>query len=108
MAVFPFLIVVTAIAGFIGSVNLVDEVAGLLFAAWPPEVASPLASEIQKVPPIFANSFRSSGAEGPNQNSSRVLDPCLIGNAGFGQAQETRRTVHEARRSGKTATGLGS
>ena len=49
MAVFPFLIVVTAIAGFIDSVNLADEVVGLLFAAWPPQVASPLASEIHKV-----------------------------------------------------------
>jgi membrane protein len=49
MAVFPFLIVVTAIAGFIDSVNLADDVAALLFAAWPPEVAGPLASEIHKV-----------------------------------------------------------
>jgi hypothetical protein len=43
MAVFPFLIVVTALAGVVGSVNLADEVARLIFAAWPKEVASPLA-----------------------------------------------------------------
>ena len=49
MAVFPFLIVVTALAGFIGSVNLADEVARLMFAAWPQEVAGPLASEIHNV-----------------------------------------------------------
>jgi membrane protein len=49
MAVFPFLIVVTALAGIIGSVNLADEVARLLFAAWPEQVAGPLASEIHSV-----------------------------------------------------------
>src|SRR5579872_5991474 len=49
MAVFPFLIVVTAIAGLIGSVDLADEVARLLFAAWPRQVASPLASEVHNV-----------------------------------------------------------
>ena len=35
MSVFPFLIVVTAIAGFIGSVDLANEVTRLLFATWP-------------------------------------------------------------------------
>jgi membrane protein len=46
MSVFPFLIVVTAIAGSIGSVNLANEVARLLLEAWPDEVAGPLATEI--------------------------------------------------------------
>jgi hypothetical protein len=49
MSVFPFLIVVTAIAGFIGSVDLADEVASLLLEAWPDEVAGPLATEIHHV-----------------------------------------------------------
>ena len=44
MSVFPFLIVVTAIAAFIGSVKLADEVARLLLEAWPDEVAAPLAT----------------------------------------------------------------
>ena len=35
MAMFPFLILVTALAGFIGSRNLADEVARLIVAAWP-------------------------------------------------------------------------
>jgi hypothetical protein len=35
MAVFPFLMVVTALAGIIGSDNLAEEVARLIFAAWP-------------------------------------------------------------------------
>jgi hypothetical protein len=40
---------VTAIAGFIGSVNLANEVARLLLEAWPDEVAGPLATEIHHV-----------------------------------------------------------
>ena len=49
MAMFPFLIVVTALAGFIDSANLADEVARLIFAVWPQQVAGPLASEIHNV-----------------------------------------------------------
>ena len=74
MAVFPFLIVVTALAGFAGSTNLADEVARLLFAAWPQQVASPIASEIHNVltttrggvltlGAVFAVYFASSGVE---------------------------------------------
>ncbi len=49
MAMFPFLIVVTALAGFIGSKELADEVARLIVAAWPPQVSGPIANEIHKV-----------------------------------------------------------
>jgi membrane protein len=74
MSVFPFLIVVTAIAAFIGSVKLADEVAQLLFEAWPDEVAGPLATEIHHVLTsshgglvtiggVFALYFASSGIE---------------------------------------------
>src|SRR5215831_12795591 len=74
MSVFPFLIVVTAIAAFIGSVKLADEVARLLLEAWPDEVAGPLATEIHHVLTtphgglvtiggVFAVYFSSSGIE---------------------------------------------
>jgi membrane protein len=74
MAVFPFLIVVTALAGFVGSANLADEVARLMFAAWPQQVASPIAGEIHNVltttrggvltlGAVFAVYFASSGVE---------------------------------------------
>jgi membrane protein len=74
MAMFPFLIVVTALAGFIGSVNLADEVARLIFAAWPRQVAMPIANEIHRVlttargdvltfGAVFAVYFASSGVE---------------------------------------------
>jgi membrane protein len=49
MAMFPFLIVVTALAGFVGSQDLADEVGRLLVAAWPKEVSGPLVGEIHRV-----------------------------------------------------------
>jgi membrane protein len=50
MSLFPFLILVTALAGFLfGSTELADEVASLLLQMWPNEVASPIANEIRRV-----------------------------------------------------------
>jgi membrane protein len=49
MALFPFLILVTALAAFLGSKNLADEVANLLLDTWPPEVAGPIAGEVHRV-----------------------------------------------------------
>jgi membrane protein len=74
MSMFPFLILVTALAAFIGSQNLADEVAGLIVAAWPPEVSGGIADEIHKVlttargdiltvGAVFAVYFASSGIE---------------------------------------------
>jgi len=49
MALFPFLIVVTALAGFFGSKELADHVANMLLDAWPAEVSEPIAFEIHNV-----------------------------------------------------------
>ena len=50
MSLFPFLILVTALAGFLfGSTQLADEVASLLLQMWPTEVASPIANEMRRV-----------------------------------------------------------
>jgi membrane protein len=49
MSLFPFLIVVTALAGFFGSKQLADEVARILLDTWPSEVATPIATEIRNV-----------------------------------------------------------
>jgi len=50
MALFPFLIVVTALAGFFfGSKELADEAARLLLEAWPQEVAGPIAQDVTGV-----------------------------------------------------------
>ena len=48
MSLFPFLIVVTALAGLIGSTELADEVRRLLLGVWPKEVATPIANDLQR------------------------------------------------------------
>jgi membrane protein len=75
MALFPFLIVVTALAGFFfGSAELADEAARLLLEAWPKQVAAPIALDITGVLTstrgdvltlgvMFALYFASSGVE---------------------------------------------
>ena len=48
-SLFPFLIVVTALAGFFGSEELANETAKLMFLAWPRQVADPIANEVARV-----------------------------------------------------------
>jgi membrane protein len=75
MALFPFLIVMTALAGFFfGSQELADEAARILLETWPKEVAEPLALDVTGVligsrgnvltfGALFALYFASSGVE---------------------------------------------
>ncbi|MGB3866743.1 MAG: YihY/virulence factor BrkB family protein [Xanthobacteraceae bacterium] len=49
MALFPFLIVLTSLAGFFGSKDLADQAAELMLQVLPVEVASTLSGEIHKV-----------------------------------------------------------
>jgi membrane protein len=75
MAMFPFLIVVTALAGFFfGSQQLADEAAKILLETWPQQVAAPLSLDINGVLTslqgsaltfglIFVLYFASSGVE---------------------------------------------
>lgn len=49
MSLFPFLIVVTALAGILGSKRLADEAGRLLLDVWPEQVATPIANEIHRV-----------------------------------------------------------
>ena len=49
MALFPFLIVLTSLAGFFGSKELADQAAQLLLQIWPQQVADALSSEIHDV-----------------------------------------------------------
>jgi membrane protein len=49
LALFPFLIVLTALAGFLGSKGIADDLANLLLQTWPAAVAEPLAREIHNV-----------------------------------------------------------
>ena len=48
-SLFPFLIFVAAIAGFVGSAELAHEAARLVFAEWPDVVARPIANEVERV-----------------------------------------------------------
>jgi membrane protein len=49
MAMFPFLIVLAALAGFVSTKDLADAVADLMLETWPKEVAGPIAGEIHNV-----------------------------------------------------------
>ncbi len=48
-SLFPFLIFVGALAGFLGSDELAKEAARLVFAEWPAAVARPIAEEVSNV-----------------------------------------------------------
>lgn len=86
MAMFPFLIVVTALAGFFfGSKQLADEAARILLEAWPKEVAGPIAFDIAGVLTdtrtgiltfgvMFALYFASSGVESLRIGLNRAYD----------------------------------
>jgi membrane protein len=49
MALFPFMLILTAIAGFMGSRNLADEAARIILETWPEQVSATLALEIHSV-----------------------------------------------------------
>ena len=49
MALFPFLIVLTSLAGVFGSKELADEAAALLLQTWPKQVAATLSGQIHDV-----------------------------------------------------------
>ncbi len=86
MAMFPFLIVVTAFAGAVfGSKELADEAAQILLQAWPQEVAGPIAVDIHDVLTsdhgglltfglAFAVYFASSGIESLRIGLNRAYD----------------------------------
>jgi membrane protein len=46
---FPFFLVLTAMAGILGSKSLADEAANIVLEAWPEEVSTPIAREIHAV-----------------------------------------------------------
>ncbi len=62
MSMFPFLILVTAIAGFVGSEDLADEVARMIVAAWPRIVSSQITGQIHEVLTTARGGFLTVGA----------------------------------------------
>ena len=49
MSMFPFFLILTALAGIFGSRELADEAARIVLEAWPEEVSGPIALEIHGV-----------------------------------------------------------
>jgi membrane protein len=49
MAIFPFVIFIAALAGFIGQEPLAGRAADFLFEIWPAEVAGPISREVHRV-----------------------------------------------------------
>jgi membrane protein len=85
MALFPFLILVTAVAAYLGSKNLADEVANLMLDTWPREVAEPIGREVHRVltttrgdvltfSAVFSVYFASSGIESLRIGLNRAYD----------------------------------
>jgi len=49
MTIFPFIIFVAALAGFIGDTELAQQVANIIFNIWPEQVAEPIAAQVHDV-----------------------------------------------------------
>jgi membrane protein len=73
-SMFPFLILLTAVAGVLGARTLADEAGSIILETWPKEVSGPIAGEVHRVlteqsggvltfGAIFALYFSSSGVE---------------------------------------------
>lgn len=48
-SMFPFLILMTAMAGLFGTGSLADEAADIILEAWPQEIAGPIAGEVHNI-----------------------------------------------------------
>jgi membrane protein len=93
MSLFPFLILVTALAGFFGTREISDQVAQLLLEAWPKEVATPIASEISDVLTTARGGALTVGVVFALYFSSNCVESLRIGlNRAYNQ-HETRNVV---------------
>ncbi|TDR94756.1 YihY/virulence factor BrkB family protein [Enterovirga rhinocerotis] len=84
-SMFPFLILLTALAPLFGPANLADEAANVILEAWPKEVGGPIAAEVHRVlsttrpsiltyGAILALYFSSSGVESLRVGLNRAYD----------------------------------
>ena len=90
MSMFPFLIVVTALAGFFGTKELADEVARILLEAWPAEVAAPIARELHNVFTTARGDILTIGALLALYFSSSAIESLRIGLNRAYEASEQR------------------
>jgi membrane protein len=90
LALFPFLIFVTALASFIGTSDLAEQVIQLLFAAWPATVRQPIETEVHNVLTGQRRDLLTIGAALMLWFSSSGVEAVRIGlNRAYG-VQETR------------------
>lgn len=57
MALFPFLIFVATLAGFLGAETLSSAAVNLVFDTWPDQIAAPIAAEVQNVLTVQRGGF---------------------------------------------------
>ena len=57
MALFPFLIFATALASFLGAKAFSDTAVHLVFDTWPPQIAAPIAKEVENVLSVQRGDF---------------------------------------------------
>ena len=89
-SLFPFLIFVTALAGFLGTQDLADEATRLIFAAWPAAVARPIAGEVHDVLTAPRGGLLTIGAVLALYFSTSAIEALRVGlNRAYG-APETR------------------
>jgi membrane protein len=79
MSLFPFLIIVTALAGISGSGDLADEVARIMLEAWPVEVAGPIAAEARNVLTVARTDVLTIGAVAALYFASSGIEAVRIG-----------------------------
>src|SRR6476660_608236 len=91
MAMFLFFIVLTSLAGFFGSRDLADEVATLMLATWPGEVAGPIARAIQSVLPTTLPGALTFGPR--SRSISHRAESRACGSASTGPTAWWRRAI---------------
>jgi membrane protein len=90
MSLFPFLIFVAAVAGFLGSVELAKEAASLIFAEWPEVVARPIAEQVSHVLTAPRGGLLTLGAVLSSYFASSAIEALRVGlNRAYGLV-ETR------------------
>jgi membrane protein len=89
-SLFPFLIFVTALAGFFGTEDLAAEAAKLIFAVWPPAVAHPIAGEVQNVLTAPRGGLLTIGAALALYFASGAIEAARVGLSRAYSANETR------------------
>ena len=89
-SLFPFLIFVAALAGFLGAQDLADEATRLIFAAWPEAVAKPIAGEVHDVLTAPRGGLLTVGAVLALYFSSSAIEALRTGLNRAYERQETR------------------